>query len=249
MANNVAKRAPRQSDRAVRWLTAARLDLNLPPPAAKNWGQINANVNDNHSDPLEISSTFRIRDITDWWRQQEKTHSQYVDLYHVAGDIFCIIPHGVAVEASFSLGWDVIGWQQSKTTGKIIHKNVVVRHFALANNWIFADTDAELHITTSENDSEMKSEPEEMKLHRMAKFHDFWRCGRAAKTNLLPRRNLALKIGKWLPLVTFQTRKRSSKHPGHSFTMIVRLHSNCQKDHLCHQLCLQRTILEDEQKR
>jgi hypothetical protein len=29
--------------------------------------------------------------------------------------------------------------------------------------------------------------------------------------------------------------------------MMVQLHLNCQKDHLCHQLCLQRTSLEDEQ--
>jgi len=32
------------------------------------------------------------------------------------------------------------------------------------------------------------------------------------------------------------------------FNTMVRLHSNCQKDHLCHHLCLQRTSLEDELK-
>jgi len=30
--------------------------------------------------------------------------------------------------------------------------------------------------------------------------------------------------------------------------MMVRLHLNCLKDHLCHQLCLQRTSLQDELK-
>jgi len=30
--------------------------------------------------------------------------------------------------------------------------------------------------------------------------------------------------------------------------MMLRLHLNCQKDHHCHQLCLQRTYLEDELK-
>jgi hypothetical protein len=30
--------------------------------------------------------------------------------------------------------------------------------------------------------------------------------------------------------------------------MTVWLHLNCQKDHLCHHLCLQRTSLEDELK-
>jgi len=44
------------------------------------------------------------------------------------------------------------------------------------------------------------------------------------------------------------TLKRSSKHPGHPFNMMVGLHPNCQKDQLCHQLCPQRTSLEVELK-
>jgi hypothetical protein len=99
--NNVAETTPGQSDRSARLLTAARLYLNSPPEAPKNWEQINPNLNDYQSDPMECSSTFWIPDITDWWRQQEKTHSKYADLSNVARDIFCIIPHGVGVEASF----------------------------------------------------------------------------------------------------------------------------------------------------
>jgi len=63
---NVAETTPRWSDRAAPLLTAARLYLNSPPEAPKNWGQINPNLNDYHSDPMEISSTFWILDITDW---------------------------------------------------------------------------------------------------------------------------------------------------------------------------------------
>jgi len=70
MLNNVAETTPGRSDRAARFMTAARLYLNSPPEAPKNWGQINANLNDYHSDPMEISSTFWSPDITDWWRQQ-----------------------------------------------------------------------------------------------------------------------------------------------------------------------------------
>ena len=164
---------PGQSDRTARLLTAARLYLNSPPEAPKNWGQINPNLNDYHSDPMEISSTFWILDITDWWRQQEETHSKYADLSNVARDIFSIIPHGVGVEASFSLGRDVIGWRQSKTTGETLREKVVVRQFARANNGILAGTDPELDTMNTENDSEMKKEAEERKLHRMAKVHDF----------------------------------------------------------------------------
>jgi hypothetical protein len=72
--NTVAEKTPGRSDRAARILTAARLYLNSPPEAPKNWGQSNPNLNDYHSDPMEISSTFWIPDITDWWRQQEETH-------------------------------------------------------------------------------------------------------------------------------------------------------------------------------
>jgi hypothetical protein len=77
------------------------------------------------------------------------------------------------VEASFSLGRDVIGWRQSKTIGETIRKKVVVRLFAQANNGILAGTDPELDNANTENDLAMKKEAEERKVHRMAKVHDF----------------------------------------------------------------------------
>jgi hypothetical protein len=70
MPNDVAEITPGRSDRATRLLTAPRLYHNSPPEAPKNWGQINPNLNDYHSDPMQISSTFWIPDITDWWCQQ-----------------------------------------------------------------------------------------------------------------------------------------------------------------------------------
>jgi len=85
-------------------------------------------------------------------------HSKYPDLSNVALNIVSIIPHGVGVEASFSLGRDVIGWRQSKTAGETLRKKVVVRQFALANNGILAGTDPELDHTNTENDLEMKTD-------------------------------------------------------------------------------------------
>jgi len=128
--NNETETTPGRSDCAACLLTAARLYLNSPPEAPKNWGQINPNLNDYHSDPMEFSSTFWIPDITDWWCQQEETHSKYADLSNVAPNIFSLIPHCVGVEASFSLGLDVIGWRQSKSTGETLREKVVVRQFA-----------------------------------------------------------------------------------------------------------------------
>jgi len=109
--NNVAETTPGRSNLTARLLAASRIYQNSPPEAPKTWGQINPNFNDYHSDPMEFDSTFWILDITDWRRQQEETHSKYTDLSNVARDIVSIIPHGVGVESSFSLGWDVIGWR------------------------------------------------------------------------------------------------------------------------------------------
>jgi len=118
---------PGCSDRTARLLTAARLYLNSLPEAPKNWRQVNPNRNDYHSNPIQICSTFWLPDITDWWHQQEETRSKYADLSNVARIIFSIIPHGVGVEASFSLGRDVVGWRQSKTTGKTLREKVIIR--------------------------------------------------------------------------------------------------------------------------
>jgi len=63
----------------------------------------------------------------------------------VAHDIFSIIPHGVRVEARFSLGWDVIGWRHSLSKGETLRGKVVVKQFvevmigfwqALTDYWI-----------------------------------------------------------------------------------------------------------------
>jgi len=51
MPNNVAGTTPGRSDPAANLSNAARLSLNSPPEAPKNWGQITAHLNDYHSDP------------------------------------------------------------------------------------------------------------------------------------------------------------------------------------------------------
>jgi len=63
----VAKTAPRQSNHTARLLTVVMLSLTLVPESQKDRGQVNLNLNDYHSHPMEISITFSILDITDWW--------------------------------------------------------------------------------------------------------------------------------------------------------------------------------------
>jgi hypothetical protein len=72
-----------------------------------------------------------------------------------------------------SIGRDVIGWSQSKTTVKTLREKVIVRQFAGANNRILAGIDTELDTMNTENDSEMKKEAEERTFHRMANVLNF----------------------------------------------------------------------------
>jgi len=197
--NNLAETTPWRSDRVARLLTAGRLFLNSPPEATTNWGQINPNLNDYLSEPMEISIPFCIPDITDWWRQQEETHSKFSDLSNMARDIFSIIPHGVGVEASFSLGQHVTGWSQSKTTGETLREKVVVRLFAQANNGILAGTDSELQPRIQETTQKWRKRRRKGNCTEWQRFTTLWRHGRAAKTYVLHRRIHTLKTSRWPP--------------------------------------------------
>jgi len=151
---------------------------------------------------MEISSTFWILDITDRWRQQEDTHSKYADLFNVAHSIFSIIAYCIGVDASLSFGRDVIGWRQSKTTGKTLRKIVVVRQFPQANNGIVVSDNQVSDMTNTENDSEIKKQLEERKLHRMAKVHDFLEMWQGSQ-NLLATQKLSSAQNKQMTAVGY----------------------------------------------
>jgi hypothetical protein len=122
---------------------------------------------------MEISSTFWLLEVTNWWHQHEETQSKYIDLSNEAHNIISIIPHGVGVEATSSLWLDDIGWSQSKTPGKRHREKVVVRRFARVYNGILVGDCAVLETAATDNDLELNIVAEERKLHRMAKVDDF----------------------------------------------------------------------------
>jgi len=62
---DVAEMILRRSDCSTRLLTTARLYLNSPPKAPNHRRQIDPKLNDYHSDPMGIISTFWLPDITD----------------------------------------------------------------------------------------------------------------------------------------------------------------------------------------
>jgi len=85
-------------------MIAARLYLNSLSTPQMIWGQINLNLKEYNSNPMEMSSTFSIPDITDCWCQREETHNIFTNLPNVARNKSSIIPHGVGVETRLSLG-------------------------------------------------------------------------------------------------------------------------------------------------
>jgi len=137
----------------------------------------------------------------------------YDDLSNIAPDIFPILPYCVTVEASFSLGRDVIGWRQSKTTGGTLQETFVLREFAWANTGILGGDYTALDITETEHKFKLKTEVESRDCTEWPRSTTFWRCGRAAKTYVLQRRNRAHKTKKSLQYDTFRKWKRLSKHP------------------------------------
>jgi hypothetical protein len=135
--------------------------LNAPPELPQHWGQNNLNLNNYHSDPMEIGSTFWLPDITDWWWQQEETHPKFDDFSNGARDRFSIISHGIRVEASLSYGRNLIRWRQSKTTGESLCVRVVVMQCGRANSGLLAGDDPLLDPNSTDNNMELKTVAEE----------------------------------------------------------------------------------------
>jgi len=91
----------------------------------------------------------------------------------VARKILSTISHSVGVEARVSVGRDVTSWRQLKITRETYCKEIVVRHYARANNGLLPGDNQGLNTTSTDHDIEMTSEAEEQKLQQMAKVHDF----------------------------------------------------------------------------
>jgi len=157
-------------------------------------------------------------------------------------DIFSIIAHGVGVDARFSLGEDVLGWRQSKTTGETLREEVVVKLFARANNGILAGTDPELDSMKTGNNSEMKKPVAERNLNRMAKVHDFLEMRQCSQNLRATQKESRAQNNQMTAIGYISDTEEIVKYPGHSFNMMVRLYLNCQNDHTCHHLCLQMNL-------
>jgi hypothetical protein len=94
-------------------LTTPMLCLNSPPEAPKNWGQINLDHNDYHSNLMEICSTIGYQiSLTGGANRRKRTqstpislmwHGTYSVLYPVVSKTRAVFPFGEMVLAGDSL--------------------------------------------------------------------------------------------------------------------------------------------------
>ena len=132
---------------------------------------------------MEICSMLGLPDITDWWCQQEETHSKYADYSNEASNIFSILQHSVGVQASFSLGRDFTGWRQSKTAGETRWEKVIVTQFARANNKTLGGDYPALDTTETENDLELQNKAVDSKLQWIGMVHNFLEIWQGSKNS------------------------------------------------------------------
>jgi len=158
--------------------------------------------------------------------------------YHMVSEWMPVFPLAKMLSAGGSQKPQVRHFARTSMWGSLFEP-ITLFSPALTQNWI---------QQTQKTSRKWRKRWREWHCTEWPRFTTFWRCGRAAKPCVLSRSNHALKTSRWLPWDTFRTWKRSSKHCGHSFNMMVRLYLNCQKDLLCQHLCLQRTSMEDELK-
>src|SRR5215208_5391387 len=112
----------------------------------------------------------------------------------MARDIFSVIPLRVGVEVSFSLGHDVIGWRQSKTSGSTLQQKVVVRQWAHSNKGLLADAFSDARL---ENDTEGKADAEQSKLKKLASLTDFmYKSKRSSELNAVQKKLREQNINK-----------------------------------------------------
>lgn len=123
------------------------------------------------NDPEEITASFWYPDVAGWWLKQETTMGEFRDLAKMARDIFSVMPHGVGVEASFSLGRDVISWRQSRTNGITLQHKVVVRQWARSNNGLLPEEVSRSMKTDINTDEQQRREDKQ--LNQLASMKDF----------------------------------------------------------------------------
>lgn len=183
---------PARASQRDRMKEVARSYLSTPPVNILAVNQYRPNIDDLKSeDPDEMTAGFWKPDIAAYWLHQEKVCGEYALLSRMARDIFSVIPHGVGVESSFSLGRDLIGWRQSSTNGETLRRKVIVRQYARSNSGILPGIpDKGNNIDSTDNN---KQKEEDRKLMRLVGIRDHIIFKRSRKDRRRAKESLTKK--------------------------------------------------------
>ena len=186
---------PARASRQERMKDVARSYLSTLPVDIASIDQRRPNIDDLKSeDPDEMTAGFWKPDVAAYWLQQEENFGEYAVLARMARDIFSVIPHGVGVESSFSLGRDLIGWRQSSTNGETLRRKVIVRQYARSNPGLLPRVND--HHRDAAGIEKKEQKEEDRKLMKLAGIRDhvnFKRCRkdrRRAKESLTKKNSL-----------------------------------------------------------
>jgi hypothetical protein len=125
---------------------------------------------------------------------------------------------------------------------------LVVRQFAQATRGLLAGNNQILDPNSTDNNMELKKQVEEKKLPRMAKVHHVLAMWPGSQTLRATQQASRAENTQMTAVGYILDTEEIIKASCQTFIMIVRLHLNCRKSHLCHQLCPQKTSLEDKLK-
>ena len=106
-------------------------------------------------------------------------------------DVFSVIPYGIGVEVSFSLGHYVLGWRQCRTSEDRLQKKVIVQQFSWSHSGILADTNIGLVNDTAAAQNEPKEE--DKKLLKLAGISDHIHFRRGRKERKKAKQRFTMK--------------------------------------------------------
>jgi len=205
---------PGRSDRAARSLPATRLYLNLPPEAPKTAGKLIQISMITTPTPwrLGVHLGYRTSPTGEVNRTKHTPSTQISLMWHAT---YLLSYHMVSEwRPDYHLAKMLsTGGSQKPQVGLFAKKSLYgsslepITGFwqALTQYWI---------QRTQKTTRKWRKRQRKGNCIEWPRCTTFWRCRRAARSYVLPRRNLTLETSRWLQWDTFRTQKISLKHGG-----------------------------------
>jgi hypothetical protein len=96
------------------------------------------------ADPVVPTELFPSCDLMGFWRERQYDPPAK-PMIRMVRDIFSVLPHGVAVESSFSLARNVISWRQHRLNADTLRNYVMMRQHHVKSKDQLQEMDIECH--------------------------------------------------------------------------------------------------------